>query len=191
MVSLAGVAAIGFFLGSGEMTARVKGMFDTDLRILRGEKSTRQAFHGRMQRWTHHIEGWRELTPMAKAIGVVMDGAEQRTGRIGAGIHNDYLRILFSSGMIGLAAYLLFYVQLLIHTLLARRSERYLVWSVVAFILLYSMTTLPTMYSGLMYLCLPVLAFGSRPPALPYAVSAVTAARPKVVRNRRVMAARP
>jgi hypothetical protein len=71
--------------------------------------------------------------------------------------------MLFSSGIVGLCAYLLFFVQITVRALFAARSDRYLVWSVVALILLYSITTLPTLYSGLMYICLPVLAFGSRP----------------------------
>lgn len=159
LATLVVVGMLAFRTFGGDLSQRVGGMYMTDMAVLRGEKDTRFLFHGRMGRWTRHLETWQENSPGAKALGIVMDGAGERSGRV-LGMHNDYLRILFSSGILGLCAYVLFYLQVFLGSLYLARAERCLVWSAAALVLLYSVTNIPTMFPGMMYLCLPVLAYG-------------------------------
>ena len=80
---------------------------------------------------------------------------------IGAGMHSDYVRLLFLTGFIGVFLYVMFillsaqnYSQLMI-------PERFLLTSTIVSILLWSISTLPTLYAPLLYFVFPVFSYAT------------------------------
>jgi O-antigen ligase len=156
---------LGAILVGDVIAERVAVMFSTDLAVLSGEKQTGQAFHGRMLRWEVYLDYWAEMPALAKLFGVSLSGASESmlNYMLLGGIHSDYLRVTFASGLVGLALYLGFYAGLLRKALQARWAERFLITGAVAIVLMYSITILPTLYAPLMYFCLPVFAYATLP----------------------------
>ena len=146
-----------------DISQNVEGGFEGEVAVLEGQRSAEYAFHGRMSRWTRYVDQWDKLDPAAKLFGVSLT-SERPEGGMMFGIHNDYLRIAFSSGLVGLSLYLLYYLSLVLASCRIQSSaERFLIRGTVAIILLYSVSTVPTLYYNLLNLCLPVFAFAALP----------------------------
>lgn len=117
-------------------------------------------FHGRGYRWMRYLNDWQEAPVTAKMLGISVSGDVPDRSRLLSGTHNDYFRIGFGAGMIGLLIYLFVFVLLFFQALRQPRSEKFLILGAMAVVLLYSVTTTPTLYAPLMYLCLSIFAYG-------------------------------
>ena len=82
---------------------------------------------------------------------------------ISGGMHSDYVRLLFLSGLIGLIFYLIFLFSLLKRVLSMQMPERFLVMGAIGIVLLYSITTCPLNYAPFIYYIFPILAYASLP----------------------------
>lgn len=135
--------------------------YANEIAVLEGHASEERAFHGRVSRWSHYLELWDDESAIPQFLGVSLASTGANRGML-FGIHDDYLRILFSSGVVGLGIYLLFYARLLFETLsIPGNAERFLIRGGVAIMLLFSVSTVPTLYFGLLYLCLSIFAYGA------------------------------
>ena len=142
---------------------RISTALQTDIAVIQGEKDTRYAFHGRMWRWQMHLEEWSEISLPAKLLGVPVAAPDGWWGGMLTGVHNDYLRVLFASGWLGLITYLSFYVLLYYKTLNKPKSDQFLIRSGIVVMMLYSITTVPTLYAPLLYLALSIFAYAALP----------------------------
>lgn len=167
LLVLTALAVPGYLVLGDEIAERVNSMYERELAVLEGERELQFAFHGRMSRWQRHIDEWDQMPLVAKAFGIALH-TEPTPGKVGGGIHNDYLRALFATGWVGLLLYLGFYVVTLLRTFGQPASDRFLVRGVTAIVLLYSVTASPMMSVPLLYFGMTVLAYG----ALPRAVAA-------------------
>lgn len=165
MVVLAGVL-VAVFVGD-TIRANVATIFEVDLEVIEGGEEPDRAFHGRVGRWKRYFAEWQDMSLVAKAIGAPIHPVppEMLRGMLLSGIHNDYMRIGCASGLAGLTLYLGFYLVLLLKTVAAPRSERFLIRGMAAVILLFSVTTSPTLYAPLTYLGLPVFAYATLLPS--------------------------
>src|SRR5690606_30256137 len=113
----------------------------------------------------------------AKLLGVAFGASSESSMRsmMGSGIHNDYLRIIFSTGLLGFIAYLGIYASLALRLFNLENAERFLLLGGMGVVLMYSISILPTLYAPLMYLCLSVYAYAALPRA-----AAQSAAAPQV-----------
>ena len=159
LLFVAVVSGVAYFVVGEEMEKRVTSMYSTELAILDEEESMARAFHGRGYRWMSYFKEWKEYPIAAKVLGISVTSSKPDRSKLLSGSHNDYMRVAFSAGLIGLAIYLLLFLMLFRQALLQRGPERFLILGAMAVVLLYSVTTTPTMYAPLMYLCLPVFAF--------------------------------
>lgn len=157
------IGLAGFFLVGDTINERVGTALQTEIAVLEGEKDVDRAFHGRMTRWNYYIAQWRDVMGLEGLIGANLNPNDRLGGLMG-GMHNDYLRILFTTGGIGLSMYLLFYVLLFFQTISLPSDEKFLVHGAIAILLLYSITTVPTLYPSLLYLVFSVFAYGALPP---------------------------
>ena len=82
-----------------------------------------------------------------------------------SGIHNDYMRIICVTGIIGFILYALYYAALIQRSFGLRMEDQFLVQGSIMMVLMYSVTTTPTMYPPLLYLVFSIYAFGSLPNA--------------------------
>ena len=158
--------AIFFVLGiffHEDVGQRVGRSLETEIAVLDGRAGQEKAFHGRMSRWNDYLDRWDEQAPLAKAFGVSLMSDRAETGML-FGIHTDYLRIMFASGVVGLAFYLAYFLRLILCTWQVRgNGEQFLLRGGIAIMLLFSISTVPTLYFGLLYLCLSIFAFAALP----------------------------
>lgn len=154
------VAAGGYFLVGSAVEQRVATMFSTEMAVLDNEEKAGRIFHGRGYRWMRYVDDWKAAPMSAKLLGITVSDRAPDRAKLLSGTHNDYFRIGFASGLIGLVVYLFAIMLFGFAAFRKPRAERYLLLGAVAIVLLYSVTTTPTLYAPLMYLCLPVFAFG-------------------------------
>lgn len=156
------VGIAGFLLVGDRINERVGTAVRSEVAVLEGEKDVDRAFHGRMTRWSYYFAEWEKVMLLEELFGANLE-PDDILGGVMAGIHNDYLRILFSTGWVGLIVYLAFYALLFIKTLDMSSNEKFLVRGAMAIMLLYSITTVPTLYMPLLYLSFSVFAYGALP----------------------------
>lgn len=143
---------------------KVYSLTKTDVMVLRGEKNVDYSFHGRMNRWKRH---WQHFTEeisfpeqMIGTIGVI------KPYMVGAGVHNDYLRILFTTGYLGSVAYILLLFHIFQITRNMRKSQQFLFRGMLLIILLMSFSTTPTFYILVNYVFVSLLAYIVLPKSL-------------------------
>lgn len=158
LVSLGVVYAWG-----GEIGSRIVELYQVDLLVVQGDIESGRMLHGRVSRWNRYLAEWDALPVGGKLLGVPLAETGRLSRMLLTGLHSDYLRILFTSGLIGLGTYLLFHLGALWKSMRLPRPERFVVRAVIVVMLLYSITTTVTIYFPLMYLCLSVLAYAALP----------------------------
>ncbi len=149
---------------------QIRPLIEKEFTVLSGEKDVEFAFNGRMQRWERYFEIWNKMPAFARFFGTPFSGFKQVPAMIGGGMHNDYVRIVFLSGIFGVVLYVIFLIMVFFQQGRFRPPERYVILSCCAATLLYSMSTLPTLYLALMNYTLPVFAFAMLPKRVAYAV---------------------
>ncbi len=156
VLGVAGSYVVGDTIGE-----RIESALATDIAVIEGDKNVDRAFHGRVSRWRGYIETWTEMPLHAKLGGVSLSIDKPIGAMLLSGIHSDYLRITFSTGLIGLIFYLMFYIGIFARSWRSSSADRFLIQGAMAIILLYSITTTPTLYAPLMYLAMSILAYGA------------------------------
>lgn len=127
-----------------------EALVSNEIEILEGTRSESQAFHGRMTRWLYIYDRWADANIIAQLFGGSFDeNVSASPGLFTVVAHNDYLRIMVSAGVIGLFAYIIFMI-----TSLAKSFEesgaglRFIYVSTVIVTIVYSISTVPTIYPG-------------------------------------------
>lgn len=155
--------------------SQIQPLVNTEIMVLEGEAEIEKSFHGRAGRWKRYFDIWKEMPVYSKLLGVSLYDFETSPERIhfelnrqlrqkipimlSGGMHSDYVRILFLSGGIGLALYLLFLFGIFQQRKRLVRGERYLVIGAILTVLLYSVSSNPNLYQPLLYYILPIFAY--------------------------------
>jgi hypothetical protein len=87
---------------------------------------------------------------------------------ISAGMHSDYVRLLFLTGFIGVGAYTLYFILINTAYFQLLIPEKFLLISTTGALLLWSVSTIPTLYAPWMYFMFPVVAYASLPKKMQY-----------------------
>ena len=148
-------------IGSG-IQQQFSSMISNEVAVLQGEVEVERAFHGRMTRWQRHVEHWSEFPVVGWLFGISPFAIRTEGGML-MGSHNDYLRITFSTGLVGLSLYLLAYVIIFFSAIRRPNSERFLIHGATAMVALWSVSTVVTLYAPLMYLIFPILCYAQLP----------------------------
>jgi len=152
----------GYLLTGDEIKERLSTATATEMAVLEGEKDVDRAFHGRVARWKYYYDVWTRVDPVEKWFGTHLNPYDPVGGLMG-GTHNDYLRIALVTGLVGLALYVGLYAMLLLKSVTMPVGERFVVRGAAAVMLLYSVTTVPTLYPALLYAVFAVFAYGALP----------------------------
>tara|TARA_Y100000591_G_C21840631_1_gene705373 strand:+ start:971 stop:2260 length:1290 start_codon:yes stop_codon:yes gene_type:complete len=101
-------------------------------------------FHGRVGRWLRYIDEFSQVSSFKQYFGGY---AIDYPYVFLHALHNDFLRIIMSTGYINFIIYGLFLFYLVISSLKIKDySEKYLLLGIVFIIILYSITLTPTTY---------------------------------------------
>jgi O-antigen ligase len=131
--------------------------------VLSGENDIMYSFNGRMSRWERYFQIWGNMSQFSHFIGVCFSNFPRVSVMISGGMHNDFIRILFLSGIIGLLAYISFFILVAYRKKFLRIPERFLLLSSVLILILYSISALPTLYPGLLNILYPIFCYGLLP----------------------------
>lgn len=142
---------------------QINPLIEKEIAVAAGEKDVNYAFNGRMTRWNNYFSIWDEMPLYSKIFGVSTSGFDEVPVMTGLGMHSDYIRILFMTGVMGIIIYLLFFLSLMFKYPKLQTKDRYLLLASVVVVLLYSISTLPTLYMPMMYLILSTYAYYSLP----------------------------
>ncbi len=148
---------------------QIRPLIEKEFTVISGEKDMEYAFNGRMQRWERYFDIWDRMPAFSHFFGVSFSRFKEVPVMIGGGMHNDYVRLLFLTGYFGIAMYVLFLFMVFMQKNRFRPPERFLILCSIAAVLLYSISTLPTLYLALMNYIFPVFAFAMLPRRYAYA----------------------
>lgn len=161
-IVIAVLAVCGFCFAGGTVSSNVTEVYNTEIEIVQGNQVADRAFHGRVVTWRKYFREWNDFSLLGKSLGVAVTGRKDiMRPMMMRGIHNDYLRIMFSSGILGLVFYLLMLAATFWTSWKLPVSERYLLQTVILVSSLYSVTTLPTTYPSFLYFSMSVIAYAA------------------------------
>src|SRR5690625_6072512 len=82
-------------------------MIDREIGILKGERDIELLGHGRIGRIIDYQEVWSQQPAYAKIFGMSFSYVSDKEDWFGGSIHNEYLRSLYTGGVIGFLAFIL------------------------------------------------------------------------------------
>lgn len=135
-------------------------LIEKEINVVSGDGEIETLGNGRMTRWEKYIEIWQKMPIVNHLVGVSFSGFPEAVVMIGLGMHSDYVRNLFLSGIIGLTLYVIFLLLLLVKAFSQKVfADKYLAICAVMTVVLYSLTTMPTLYAPYLYLLYSIYAF--------------------------------
>lgn len=160
MIGLIGLTV--FWLVGDKIGHDLTTVYGTEVQIVQGNQDSDRAFHGRMVTWKKYFQEWDDFSSVGKLLGVATTGRRDiMRPMMLRGIHNDYLRIMFSSGILGLICFLWVLVITFFTSWKLPLPERFLSQTIVLVASLYAVTTLPTTYPSFLYVVMSVIAYAA------------------------------
>lgn len=150
------------FFASDIIESNVMPLLKTDLEVYSGERERSQAFHGRVGRWELLWEKFSSEPLIGQILGMPYSMTAY-SSQITGGSHNDFLRILFLTGFVGLIFYLFLLFQIFLQINKFNTAYQFLLLGALSIMLLYSISTLPTMYMPLMNIISVIYAMACLP----------------------------
>jgi hypothetical protein len=156
MVFLFIMLGVGFYF----YTEIFSTLFAKDINVYQGNAKDSAALNGRVYIWKKYYAFWENFGVIAQWLGSGIAQHEKSRVMMGGGMHNDYVRLFFSTGIIGLLCYLSFLFYLLKNTLKIKMAEmKYLMLGSVMVIIMYSISSLPLLASGaMMYFLMAIIS---------------------------------
>lgn len=156
IIFIAGVIII--FWGSQIINEQISPLVQTDLQVYTGEQDSDRLLHGRVGRWRMMLEKFSSESVAIQFFGypLKMDYVYQF---IGIGSHNDFVRILFYTGVVGLFLYVFLLIKFWLRRIFLGPAQRYLLTAGFIALLFYSISVTPTLYAPFMYFILAIFAY--------------------------------
>ncbi len=143
-------------------TSVFKPLFAKEIGAYKGEAEKDRMLNGRIIRWEKYFELWNSENIYSKLFGVQFSEISyvNKRAMTSGGMHSDYVRFLFGSGIIGLISLLGFYLAMLRRKKYLLSFDAFFVITSVIIMLMYSISSNPLGSSGvLMYLVMVGLSY--------------------------------
>tara|TARA_Y100000589_G_scaffold332344_1_gene392093 strand:+ start:62047 stop:63273 length:1227 start_codon:yes stop_codon:yes gene_type:complete len=150
------------FLGQDFISERFSKLVEKDVEVYQGKADTKYMLHGRVGRWQMMLEDFFNQNPVAVLFGYPYS-FNYAYHMVGVGPHNDFLRILFFTGIIGLLLYLSILNLIYRRVASLNTYQKYLGSTLLLITVLYSISVVPTYYPNYLYFMLSVFAFFALP----------------------------
>lgn len=164
------LAAGGYFIFGEAISESIGSTVEREMNVIeREDKGVEDLFHGRGHRWAAFLSLWEPMPSLSKLFGVTFGTLDMRWQSVPVrymtlrGVHSDYFRLLFATGLVGLISYLLFLGGAFFRSFSLPKAERFLVWGGLAILILYSVSTTPTLYATIQYICFSIIAYAASP----------------------------
>lgn len=135
-------------------------LFAKDIAVYEGGADETRALNGRVYIWKKYFAFWENFSVVSQWFGSGFAFHEKSRIMMGGGMHNDYVRLFFSTGIIGILCYLFFLVYLVRNAVKNKIVElKFLMLGSVIVIILYSISSLPLLASGaMMYFLMAIIS---------------------------------
>jgi len=122
--------------------------------------------HGRVWRWSNYYSFWKKFPTLSILFGAsfTVSKIEAIRGLVLIAPHNDFIRIILLTGVFGLIVYLIFLLLIYLNSQRFSLPEKYLLQGALLIIILFSITSVPTIYFSLMYIILSIFAYAALKP---------------------------
>jgi O-antigen ligase len=141
---------------------RIQPLLETDISVYEGVRDSDRLFHGRVGRWSKQAEIFTNENIFSQFFGYPTT-FQYAYHFVGVGSHNDFVRILFLSGYLGLFYYLVFLRTVFKRAKKMESAFKYLIYGTLGILILYSISIVPTYYPPFMYVVMSVFAFAALP----------------------------
>ena len=135
-------------------------LFAKDITVYQGGADDTTALNGRVYIWKKYFAYWEDFSFLAQWLGVGIAQHEKSYAMMSGGMHNDYVRYFFSTGILGLICYLSFLFYIIKNAMMVRIIEiKYLMLASVLAITMYGISTLPLLSGGeMMYFLVAIIS---------------------------------
>jgi len=157
------ISIIGTFFAQEIYDSQLKPLISKELLVLDGTTDSHHALNGRFSRWEKYFEIWEQMPMVNHFTGITTANFKETDNMIGAGMHSDYVRLLFLTGIIGLLSYLLFILFVSAKYNQLKIPEKFLLSSCSIALILWSVSTIPLLYAPFLYFIFPVFAYSILP----------------------------
>lgn len=154
-----------YLFGQPLIEKQITPLLKTDISVYEGDKASEQLLHGRVGRWEKMSKIFTDEGVFSQFFGYPTS-LKYAYSFVGVGAHNDYIRILFLSGYIGLFYYLVWLIMLYKFSKKLNNTTKYLAFGTLGTLALFSISIVPTYYPPFMYVVMPVFAFLALPKKL-------------------------
>lgn len=150
------------FWGSEVIENKISPLVQTDIRVYEGDQNTDRLLHGRVGRWRDMLDLFSTESVPVQFFGFPLK-FDYVFQFIGIGSHNDFVRMLFNTGIVGLVLYLFMLFRAWRQRLRLGPAQRYLLTAVMLALVFYSVSVTPTLYAPFMYFSLTIFAYVALP----------------------------
>ncbi|MCD2257644.1 O-antigen ligase family protein [Psychroserpens luteolus] len=135
-------------------------LFAKDIQVYEGDAKDTAALNGRVWIWKRYYAYWENFNVLSQWLGSGFAQHEKSKIMMGGGMHNDYVRLFFSTGILGILCYISFLLYLIKNAVKIKISElKYLMLGAIVVIIMYSISSLPLLASGaMMYFLMAVIS---------------------------------
>ena len=148
--------------GSFFLENYITPLFNKEISAYQGTLNQEKALNGRIVRWKIYFDRWDKVSIGSHLFGVGTSGSVHTKAMMSGGMHSDYVRFLFSTGILGVLSYILFYIFLLFRKKGLQKPDKFILLSGIAVMILYAISANPFGASGsLIYVILATFAFGA------------------------------
>jgi hypothetical protein len=148
----------------------IEPLLRKEMNVIGGDADIQYGLNGRVSRWQRYFAIWFGMGPVSQLFGVSFSGVKEASIMVGGGMHSDYVRILFLSGIVGLGVYLLFLIGVAFGWRKLQKPERFLYFTCMSSLAAYSVSTLPMIYLPFINYIFPIICFALLPKKRMYAV---------------------
>ncbi len=152
------------FFGEEIYIKQIEPLIGKEINVASGNYDLAGGLNGRIGRWERYFDIWfNDLPWYSRIIGVPTSGEPISRVMCSSGMHNDYVRNLFSAGILGLFFYLVFLTLIVYRSTHFKTPEKFLIMGSVLALLMHSVSTVPLAYSSYIYLFLSIFSFALLP----------------------------
>lgn len=148
----------------------ISPLLQKEMNVIEGDADIQFGLNGRVSRWQRYFAIWFQMGPVSQLFGASLSGFKEASIMVGGGMHSDYVRILFLSGIVGLSVYLLFLISISLRWKNLQKPERFLFFTCMTALAAYSVSTLPMIYLPFINYIFPICCFIMLPKKRMYAV---------------------
>lgn len=163
MLIMSMLVVIVYLMFAEEFDKQYQPKIEREMEVFSGDRDAAQGFHGRMTRWVDFRDRWQDVSLFGRILGVSLDFDARiwHSAWLLITPHNDYMRIGFLTGIVGLLSYIAWLFRIYMSSRKLEDEYKFISIATISMFVLYSFTTLPTLYPQSVYYGLLVFVFTS------------------------------